>query len=129
MNAVLLDTHVILWWFDGGSKVSRQVRLLIEDPAVRVYFSAASVWEIAIKYKAGKLDAAASLIRRFATAMETDRFTELPVSAKHALAAGLLETRHKDPFDRMLIAQARIESLPIASTDARFDEYEVRRVW
>jgi PIN domain nuclease of toxin-antitoxin system len=129
VNAVLLDTHVVLWWFEGGGKVSRQARTLIEDPAVSVFVSAASVWEIAIKYKAGKLDVAPSLVSRFASVMENDRFTELPMSIKHAVAAGLLGTKHKDPFDRMLIAQARIESLPIVSTDSRFDEYDVRRLW
>jgi PIN domain nuclease of toxin-antitoxin system len=118
-----------LWWFEGGSKVSRRARALIEDSAVRVFVSAASFWEIAIKYKAGKLDAAASLVGRFTSEMEDNRFTELPVSIKHAIVAGLLETRHKDPFDRMLIAQARVEKLPILSTDSRFDEYDVSRLW
>jgi PIN domain nuclease of toxin-antitoxin system len=89
----------------------------------------ASAWEIAIKYKAGKLDAAASLIRRFASAMEQDHFVELPVSWKHAFTAGLLETKHKDPFDRVLIAQAQIEDLPIVSTDSRFDDYQLHRIW
>jgi PIN domain nuclease of toxin-antitoxin system len=129
VNAVLLDTHVVLWWLEGGSKVSRRARALIEDSAVRVFVSAASVWEIAIKYKAGKLHAAASLVNRFATELEENHFTELSVSIRHAIAAGLLETRHKDPFDRVLIAQARLEKLPILSTDTRFDEYEVSRLW
>jgi PIN domain nuclease of toxin-antitoxin system len=128
MNAVLLDTHVVLWWLEGRGKVSARARSLIEDPAVRVFVSAASAWEIAIKHKAGKLDAA-SLVGRFASIMEEDQFTELPVSVRHAVAAGLLETKHKDPFDRMLIAQARIEDVPIVSTDSRFDEYDVRRLW
>jgi PIN domain nuclease of toxin-antitoxin system len=129
VNAVLLDTHVVLWWLEGGSRVSRRARTLIEDSAVKVFVSAASFWEIAIKYKAGKLDAAASLVSRFANEMEDNRFTELPVSIRHAIVAGLLETKHKDPFDRMLIAQARVEKLTILSTDSRFDEYDVPRLW
>jgi PIN domain nuclease of toxin-antitoxin system len=129
VNAVLLDTHVVLWWFEGARQVSPSARELIEDPDVKVYVSAASAWEIAIKYKAGKLDAAASLIRRFASVMEQDHFVELPVSWKHAVTAGLLETKHKDPFDRVLIAQAQIEDLPIVSTDSRFDDYQVQRIW
>jgi len=129
LKAVLLDTHVVLWWFERAAQVSVRARKLIEDPGVAVFVSAASAWEIAIKYKAGKLEAAASLVSRFADALEQDHFTELPVSARHAIAAGLLETRHKDPFDRVLIAQARLEDLAIVSTDSRFDEYDVHRVW
>ena len=129
MNAVLLDTHVVLWWFAGTAQLSQPARQIIADPGVKVFVSAASAWEIAIKYKSGKLDAAASLVGRFADAIEQDHFIELPVSARHAIAAGLLETRHKDPFDRVLIAQARLENLAIVSTDSRFDEYDVRRVW
>jgi PIN domain nuclease of toxin-antitoxin system len=129
VKAVLLDTHIVLWWFESAAQVSTLARKLIEDPGVEVFVSAASAWEIAIKYKAGKLEAAASLISRFADALEQEHFTELPVAVKHAIAAGLLETRHKDPFDRVLIAQARLEDLAIVSTDSRLDQYDVHRVW
>lgn len=91
--------------------------------------SAASAWEIAVKYKAGKLDAAPALISRFQAAFEEEPFVELPITVAHAIHAGLLEGSHRDPFDRMLIAQARIESVPVVSTDRCFDDFKVARLW
>jgi PIN domain nuclease of toxin-antitoxin system len=128
MNAVLLDTHVLLWWLQGGSNLSSQARTIVSDPATKALVSAASAWEIAIKFKAGKLDAG-GLVARFHSILEVNRFLELPVSATHAIKAGLLEGSHRDPFDRMLVAQAQIENVPIVSNDKMFDRFSVRRLW
>lgn len=128
MNAVLLDTHVLLWWLQGGRSLSSQARTIVLDPATTALVSAASAWEIAIKFKAGKLDAGV-LVARFHSILEENRFVELPVSATHAIKAGLLEGSHKDPFDRVLVAQAQVENVRIVSNDKAFDRFAVRRVW
>jgi len=129
MNAVLLDTHVLLWWLQGESKLSPTAQAIIQNPGYRVLVSAASAWEIAIKYKAGKLDAARALVARFQSAIEAENFVELPISVRHAIEAGLLKGSHKDPFDRVLIAQARAERVAVVSTDKCFDDYGVSRLW
>src|ERR1700720_1434550 len=100
MSAVLLDTHVLLWWLQGGSKLSPTARTVMQSPG-QVLVSAASAWEIAIKYKAGKLDAPSALVARFQSVIEAEKFVELPISVRHALEAGLLKGSHKDPFDRV----------------------------
>jgi PIN domain nuclease of toxin-antitoxin system len=129
MTTVLLDTHIVLWWFQGAGKLSAKAKGLLRDSDVTVLVSAVSVWEIAIKYKAGKLDASSGLISRFQSSLEEEHFVELPITAAHAIRAGLLEGSHKDPFDRMLIAQARMESVPVVSTDPCFDAFKVTRIW
>ncbi len=128
MKAILLDTHILLWWLQGGSKLTLQARTMILDPEAKVLVSAASAWEIAIKVKAGKLDAG-GLVARFHSILDDNRFIELPVTAAHALRAGFLQGSHRDPFDRMLIAQALTEDMPIISNDKAFDKFPVRRLW
>jgi PIN domain nuclease of toxin-antitoxin system len=125
---VLLDTHVLLWWLEGATKLSRRARKAIQNQGTTVLVSAASAWEIAIKSQAGKLEAG-PLVADFHTELEQEGFAELPISADHAIRAGLLKGPHKDPFDRMLIAQALAENVPIISNDERFDDYAVRRLW
>jgi len=128
MNAVLLDTHVLLWWLQGGSKLSPTARTIMQSRG-QVLVSAASAWEISIKYRAGKLDAASALMARFQSVIEAENFVELPISVRHAIDAGLLKGPHKDPFDRVLIAQARAEGVAVISTDKYFDDYGVSRLW
>ena len=119
---LLLDTHAFLWWLTDDPKLKEEARSAMTDSAAMVYVSAASVWEIAIKAKLGKLDLG-----------ETDPvgeigandFWELPIEARHAQAAGHLPRHHEDPFDRMLIAQAQVEKLVIVSHDSKFAAYEV----
>ena len=91
--------------------------------------STASAWEISIKYRAGKLDAASALMARFQSVIEAENFVELPISVRHRIDAGLLKGPHKDPFDRLLIAQARAEGVAVVSTDKCFDDYGVSRLW
>jgi PIN domain nuclease of toxin-antitoxin system len=128
VSSVLLDTHVLLWWFQASRKLSAKALAVFRDPETTVLVSAASAWEIAIKYKAGRLEAA-DLVDNFEARLEADRFLELPITIAHATRAGLLKESHKDPFDRMLIAQAQCEDVPVVTSDKRFEEYDVRRIW
>jgi PIN domain nuclease of toxin-antitoxin system len=125
---LLLDTHALLWWFDGSSHLSRRALRAIESQSNSVVVSAVSAWEIAIKSAGAKLDAG-PLLAGFRTEIEQEGFSELPISLEHAVRAGLLPGPHHDPFDRMLIAQAQLENLAIVSRDDSFDRYSVRRIW
>ena len=126
---LLLDTHALLWWLNDDRQLSAKARKLIGLGSNVVVVSAASAWEIATKVRLGKLDMAAELAADFSNVLAQEGFESLPISVDHALRAGLLPGPHKDPFDRMLIAQAQAEGVPILSSDAVFDGYGVRRVW
>lgn len=125
----LLDTHTLLWSFNGSSSLSQKARLLIEDGRNEILVSAASAWEIATKVRLGKLPAGEELVSDFAAYLANLSFTTLPISLDHAVRAGHLPGEHRDPFDRMLIAQAQAENLKIISNDRIFDDYRVQRVW
>jgi len=125
---VLLDTHVLLWWLEGGMRLSRRARNVIQNQKTTVLVSAASAWEIAIKSHMGRLEAG-PLVIDFRAEIEEEGFGELPIYSQHAIRAGLLRGKHKDPFDRMLVAQAQAESLVMVSRDELFDQYGVRRIW
>lgn len=122
---LLLDTHVFLWWLDGGVRLSRDMRLAIEEPASAVFVSAVSIWEIAIKASVGKLALPASLPAGLDGAIGACGFSELPITANHAAAIRALPFHHADPFDRLLIAQARLEDLTLATADAKLAAYGV----
>jgi PIN domain nuclease of toxin-antitoxin system len=123
-----LDTHTVLWWVNGDSSLSSRGRAAIAQATV-VLVSAASAWEMAIKAGAGRLPSALDLLQDFEGALAKDGFQALSITAAHGLRAGLLPGPHKDPFDRMLIAQAQAENLTIVSNDTVFDRYGVRRLW
>lgn len=125
----LFDTHALLWWLSDDPALSRPARKLIEAPKNTMIVSAASAWEIATKVRLGKLPTAVDLAANFASYMERSRFDLLPISAEHAIRAGLLPGPHKDPFDRMLIAQAQAEAIPLVTNEQVFAEYDVRRIW
>lgn len=125
---ILIDSHILLWWFSRSRRLSPPVRQAIEDPQNRVYVSAAAAWELAIKVNLGKLDAK-SLISNFPQLLLEEGFHRLAISTDHALRAGTLPRHHNDPFDRMLVAQAQALNCPIVSTDLVFDSYGVRRIW
>lgn len=118
---LLLDTHVFLWIASGGSDLSNQTLKLLRDGTNTVYFSAASAWEIAIKRSLGKLQAPEDLLEEVARL----RFTPLPVSLEHALAVERLPYLHKDPFDRLLIAQAISDNLNLVTRDETIREYDL----
>jgi PIN domain nuclease of toxin-antitoxin system len=110
---LLLDTHVFLWWDDGGERLSADVRAVISDPASKVFVSAASVWEIAIKRQSGKLRFDGSAV----AAIAANHFSELAIEASHAERAGGLAWDHRDAFDRMLVAQSLQHSLTLVTCD------------
>jgi PIN domain nuclease of toxin-antitoxin system len=119
---LLLDSHAFLWWLAEDPKLSSAARQAVADPVSTVHISAATVWELSIKASLGKLDLdGADLVEE----IEENDFTELPMTARHSLAAATLPRHHEDPFDRMLIAQARIEGLTVVTRDPAFRDYGI----
>jgi PIN domain nuclease of toxin-antitoxin system len=125
----LLDTHTLLWWLSDDPALTAVARDVVAETKNGIFVSAASAWEIATKVRLGKLPTAADLAADFIGWLDREGFHALPVSAEHAIRAGLLPGAHKDPFDRMLIAQAQAENMPIVSKEKVFDHYGVRRIW
>ena len=125
----LLDTHALLWWFSDDAALTPPARKIISNTKNTVVVSAASAWEIATKVRLGKLPTGAGLAADFIGYVEREHFQLLFISVEHALRAGLLPGAHRDPFDRMLIAQAQTENLPILSNEVVFDSYGIRRIW
>jgi PIN domain nuclease of toxin-antitoxin system len=119
----------LLWWLADDPSLSSPARKFIRARSNTVLVSAASAWEIATKSRIGKLPQAADLALRFDEVLASELFESLPISSAHAARAGLLPGPHKDPFDRILIAQAQAENLPIISNDSVFDTYKLRRLW
>jgi PIN domain nuclease of toxin-antitoxin system len=118
---LLLDTHALLWWLGDDPVLSQAARAAIGRPEADVTVSAASAWEVSIKRALGKLIAPSDLEEQLAR----HRFSSLPVTVTHALLAGSLPRHHDDPFDRMLVAQARIEGLTLVTRDPRIGSYGV----
>ncbi len=126
---VLLDTHALLWWLSDDPALTRSARKIIADPQNMLIVSAASAWEIATKVRLGKLPTASDLAADFAGHLEGEGFQLLAISGEHGIRAGLLPGPPKDPFDRMFIAQAQAENIPIVSNEELFEGYGVRRLW
>jgi PIN domain nuclease of toxin-antitoxin system len=125
-----LDTHTLLWWTTGDTSLPERARRRIAQSPNPVIISAVSAWEIAIKVNLGRLAAGATeLIRDFEESLRQDGFQSMSITPDHGIRAGLLPGPHKDPFDRMLIAQAQAENLAIVSNDSVFDRYGVTRIW
>jgi PIN domain nuclease of toxin-antitoxin system len=129
MTSLLLDTHTMLWFFWDDSQLSQQARGLIEDADNRKLVSIASCWEIAIKVGLGKLELGESSRSFLPREIARNNFELLPISLDHATMVEGLVAHHRDPFDRLLIAQAMVEGLSLVSTDAVFDQYGVSRLW
>ena len=122
---LLLDTSALLWWLAGSNRLGQRARDAIADPKNRVYLSAASAWEIAIKVGLGKLEVLPDLASWLPAELAANRFTPLPIDLRHALEVERLPRHHSDPFDRLLIAQAATEGLVIVTGDAQFEQYAV----
>lgn len=123
---ILLDSHALLWWLNGSPRLSAAARAAIAEESNEVLVSAASVWEIAIKIHLGKLP---GVPVDLCACIHEQEFKGLPITLQHGQRAAALPARHKDPFDRMLIAQAQAEGIPIVSNEELFDGYGVRRIW
>jgi PIN domain nuclease of toxin-antitoxin system len=125
----LLDTHALLWWLDGDERLSANARQAIADPQAAIFVSAASAWEIATKVRIGKLPGAIDVAERFSAILADQSFKPLAIGIEHARRAGLMPGEHRDPFDRMLIAQAEIEALCLVSNEKCFDRFGLERLW
>jgi len=126
---LLLDTHALLWWLGGDPSLTPTARAAIADVNNEIYVSAASAWEMTTKHRIGKLPSLDPIASDLEGAIASQSFRVLPISLRHGQVAGALPGPHRDPFDRMLIAQAMIEDLVLVSNETPFDAYGVRRLW
>lgn len=129
MMRVLLDTHALIWWLADDPALPESARWVIADPDVEVLVSAASAMEVTTKHRIGKLPQASELVQNFASFVENEGFRSWPISVRHAALAGSLQIAHKDPFDRILIAQSLLEAIALVSNERMFDDFGVTRVW
>ncbi len=125
---LLLDTHALLWWLLDDPELPASARRAIEK-AEAVYVSSVSIWEVAIKQRLGKLPELTLSVAELPELIVQCRFAPLPITDRHAVAVALLPTRHRDPFDHMLIAQAQAEKLILVTRDPRFKAYGVKVRW
>jgi PIN domain nuclease of toxin-antitoxin system len=126
---LLLDTHVLIWWWGGDSRLPKRVRTLLADPQTTAYVSAASALEMAIKVRIGRLPQMEKHVADFDKGVRGEGFYHLYVRDDHAIRAGLLSGEHRDPFDRTIAAQGLIESLPVVTRDPAFAAFGCQVVW
>ncbi|MCW5203049.1 type II toxin-antitoxin system VapC family toxin [Desulfobulbus sp. US4] len=124
-----MDTHAFLWWITDDAQLSETARRLIKDNGNTLYWSAASSWEVGIKYALGRLPLPDAPEIFLAQELAGNQIESLPITDRYAFQAGRLPRHHKDPFDRMLIAQAMTDSLILLSCDSFFDLYDVQVMW
>lgn len=124
--SLLLDTHVFLWWIGEPARLTDEAKAAIADPGTLVYVSAASAWEISIKRALGRIDLRDE---EFSYGVRESGFAELNVTAEHGLVAGALPPHHRDPFDRMLVAQASVEGLRLVTHDRAIAAYDAELLW
>jgi PIN domain nuclease of toxin-antitoxin system len=124
----LWDTHTFLWWVAGSSSLSARAREVIEHDDHEPYMSMVSLWEISIKTSLGKLDIAGEY-RTVIDDVNENGIQLLPITFPHTLSQHQLPFHHRDPFDRMIIAQAMVEQMPVISADRQFDPYAIERIW
>jgi PIN domain nuclease of toxin-antitoxin system len=127
--SVLLDAHVVLWWASAAAKISVRARELIEDGSTVALVSAAALYEIAIKAQIGRLELPAEPQVYLPQLLRRHAFGVLSIEESHALRAGALPLIHRDPWDRLLIAQSQIESIPIITADPAIGQYDVEVIW
>ncbi|HEX7238791.1 MAG TPA: type II toxin-antitoxin system VapC family toxin [Longimicrobiaceae bacterium] len=125
---LLLDTHTLLWWVANHPSLSEAADQALNESTNEVFVSAASAWEVTTKARLGKLTAG-PLAQDFVGEVQRQGFVPLPITLDHGQRAGSLPGHHRDPFDRMLIAQAHAENLVLVSNEAVFDTYGVQRLW
>lgn len=125
---VLLDTNALYWWLTEPGRLSNSARTAVTSRSNSVLVSAVVSWELAIKTGLGKIEGR-HLLEIWGSKLEEEQFSELPIDSAQMIRAGLLPLHHRDPFDRLLAAQAQATGWPIVSADAIFDVYGVRRIW
>ena len=126
---LLLDTHAFLWWIADAPELSRKARAAIANPRNACHLSLASCWEMAVKTSLGRMRLEGSLDRFVPAQLAANGFVELGIGFRHVARVAALPFHHRDPFDRMLVAQALEEGLAVVSADAVFADYGVRRIW
>lgn len=126
---ILLDTHTFLWWNEASPRLSKKALVLLADPANTLLLSVVSAWELVLKTQTGKLRLPEPPSVYVPTRMAHYAMAALPVTLAHVLAAESLPLHHRDPFDRLLIAQATIEGVPIVTADPDFRRYAIKVVW
>ena len=125
----LLDTHALLWWVFDDPRLSERSRSVVADRSNQILVSSASAWEMATKYRLGRIPVAKTLVTDFGPLMQAAGIQELPISIAHARKAGLFPQPHRDPFDRILAAQSILEEASLISADELIDAFGVNRVW
>jgi PIN domain nuclease of toxin-antitoxin system len=128
-EAYLLDSHALLWWWFDPDRLSTAVRELLSDPATPVLVSAASAWELSLKHHQGKLPELSGAIADLPGLLQADGFEALPISLAHGLRAGGYSQPHRDPFDRMLAAQAELERLVLLTADPQLSAFPCQTLW
>ena len=125
----LLDTHAFLWFVLDDQRISKEARSIIEDSKNKIYFSAASAWEIAIKTKLARLKIKGEFESFIIEQLSTNSFVPLSITISHSLYTEQLPQIHKDPFDRIIIAQSKLEDLPLISKDKKIRKYKLAMIW
>ncbi|SCX02396.1 PIN domain protein [Agrobacterium sp. DSM 25558] len=125
----LLDTHTLLWWLSDDEQLSVQARSIVADAENEIYVSAASAWEIATKFAKGRLPTASLILPDFAGVIQQEGFIELPINSAHMVRSAMLPGEHRDPFDRILAAQAIIENMALISIDEKMPSLGVLTRW
>ena len=126
---VLLDTHTFLWWNAADDRLSDEARTIITDGRTEVLVSVASIWEVATKVAKGRLSIPDEVGRYVEDRLERNHWSSLPIGVEHAVRAAALPRIHLDPFDRMLVAQAQLQGVPILTADALLTRYDVETIW
>ena len=125
----LLDTHTFLWWNLNDPQLSETAREFISDGRNQIFLSAASAWEIAIKFGKGRLELPEEPVQYVAQRLTRHRFSPLPIQLSHAAQVHHLPDIHADPFDRLLIVQSQLEGLPLLTADSHIGRYNVKIIW
>ena len=128
-DGYLLDTHVLIWWMIDHPDLAPTARALIADSANRILVSAASLWEIAVKQRTGRLQGADDYLADYRHWHRIWRFTDLPIGSEHGVVAGSLPAEHRDPVDRLLVAQSRCEGVPLITDNATIRSLHRDCVW
>ena len=129
MMKILLDTCALLWWWSNPESLSPRALSLVKDPHNSLYVSPASAWEIATKYRIGKLKQGGRIVDQWSARISVDGFLELPILAAQALKAGTLPGEHRDPFDRMIAAQSILEQIPVMTNDVELSNLGAQVLW